>query len=74
LGEMSRKQPISLGDTVVWHTGFYGGEQGSFYPTWWPNDRIGRVVKCQSRVVLIEFKDSERHWAPRRDVERRDVK
>lgn len=63
------KTQIIVGDRVIFHTGFMGGEQGSPHPTWWPEDKYGVVVQLGQGRVLLEFRDKSREWAGLKDVE-----
>jgi hypothetical protein len=59
-----------VGDRIVWHTGFYGAEQGQRTDSWWPEDKAGKVVQIKKDRVLIELKDHAREWANIDSIER----
>jgi hypothetical protein len=60
---------FNVGDRVVWHTGFYGAEQGQRDPTWWPNDKHGVVIETKRGDYLIEFQDGTRDLASPSELE-----
>ena len=54
---------MKIGDRVVWHTGFYAGEQGQRGMSWWTEDKEGKIKKIKTDKVLISFRDGSREWA-----------
>ena len=62
---------IKIGDTVVWETGFYAGEQGQRGQSWWSQKRIGTVIEIDfdNNKCLLEFDNLEREWARRSELE-----
>jgi len=58
------------GDMVIYHTGSYGSEQGQASPSWWPEKKIGKIIRLEEKKTLIEFKDGEREWAQNYKLEK----
>lgn len=54
---------------MVWHTSFWGSEQGHPNPVEWPTDRVGTVIQERASKYLLEFKDGARAWASKRECE-----
>jgi len=61
---------MKVGDKVIWHTGFYGAEQGQHGMTWWTQDKKGKVKRIKKNKVLISFSDGSREWADLARVEK----
>ena len=66
---MNPETEFKIGDRVVWHTSFKAGEQGQRYPSTWAMDKMGKVIKLRKNEVLIEFRNGERTWASKDEVE-----
>jgi hypothetical protein len=45
-----------MGECFLWHTGFYGVEQGSLSrDNWWPQTKRVRLVERRDEVALVEI-------------------
>ena len=63
-----------LGDTVIWHTGFYSGERGQFNRSCRSQDKTGKVIVIARHMsfsyqYLVDFEDGERAWVPEKELD-----
>lgn len=69
-GRHKGKLPLKTGDTVTWHTGSYAMEPHNNYQSWFPEDKVGEIIKISPEgKYLLEFKDGSRSWASPSKVE-----
>jgi hypothetical protein len=62
-GDCERSHYIyKVGNAVWFDDGSYHSEQGSMYPMYYSDYKLGTVIEVKPNYCLVETSDGERHW------------